>query len=253
MLYQYSLPELNCIDKGGIKGQAENEFQVFPMFCRTSSDKLYLWGFTPTKIKRFALGKSDGICFEEEYNLANYESFNQMYIVKDSILVYSAIPSEFALKKVNLNTQKELGRITFEPDDHEETFFYKNRGIMAANDSLIIYAYCYKKQIDFYHVDDMKCCLRLVKNNAPVSVTVGDLQHNINYYIDIVAGKYFLYALCQEGDNERCLEVFDYSGHSIAKYRFDVTPELFDVDERNGILYGYNSNIEDYLLRYSLN
>lgn len=43
------------------------------------------------------------------------------------------------------------------------------------------------------------------------------------------------------------------SGHSVAKYEFDITPELFDVDEQNGILYGYNSNLEDYLLRYSLN
>ncbi len=29
---------------------------------------------------------------------------------------------------------------------------------MIANDSLIIYAYVYKKQIDFYSVDSMKLC-----------------------------------------------------------------------------------------------
>lgn len=253
MLFQYSLPELEYIGKGGVKGQAENEFQVFPMFCRTSSAELYLWGFTPTKIKKFAWEKTDSIFFEAEYDLANYESFNQMHIVRDSLLVYSAIPGEFALKKVNLNVRKESGRIKFKPDDHGETFFYKNRGVMAASDSLIIYAYSYKKQIDFYRIDDMKCCLQLVEDDAPVNVVVGDWEHSIHYYVDIVAGKYYIYALCQQENNKRCLEVFDYSGHSVAKYEFDITPELFDVDEQNGILYGYNSNLEDYLLRYSLN
>lgn len=30
------------------------------------------------------------------------------------------------------------------------------------------------------------------------------------------------------------------------KYKFDIVPFLFDVDERNGILYGYNEEWEDY-------
>ncbi len=33
MLYQYSTPNLTPLFKGGLKGQGENEFQIFPMFC----------------------------------------------------------------------------------------------------------------------------------------------------------------------------------------------------------------------------
>ena len=252
MLYQYSLPDLECIDKVGVKGQAENEFQAFPMFCRTSSDKLYLWGFTPTRIKQFAVTEAGRVSFEADYDLAAYESFNQMHIVEDSLLIYSAIPGEFILKKVNLKSREELGRIILETEEHGEPFFYKNRGIMAANDSLIVYAYTYKKQIDFYRISDMQCCRQLIKSGAPISVTVGDWQHNINYYVNIVAGRRYLYLLCQGEYDEKYLEVFDYSGHSIVKYKFDVVPELFDVDEQNGILYGYNGNFEDYLLKYTL-
>ena len=86
----------------------------------------------------------------------------------------------------------------------------------------------------------MQCCRQLIKSGAPISVTVGDWQHNINYYVNIVAGKRYLYLLCQGECDEKYLEVLDYSGHSIVKYKFDVVPELFDVDEQNGILYGYN-------------
>ena len=151
---------------------------------------------------------------------------------------------------MNLKSREELGRIILETEEHGEPFFYKNRGIMAANDSLIVYAYTYKKQIDFYRISDMQCCRQLIKSGAPISVTVGDWQHNINYYVNIVAGRRYLYLLCQGEYDEKYLEVFDYSGHSIAKYKFDVVPELFDVDEQNGILYGYNGNLEDYLLKF---
>lgn len=70
-----------------------------------------------------------------------------MHIVEDSLLIYSAIPGEFILKKVNLKSREELGRIILETEEHGEPFFYKNRGIMAANDSLIVYAYTYKNKL----------------------------------------------------------------------------------------------------------
>ena len=43
MLYQYSLPEFKCVYKGGVKGQAEDEFQVYPRIWRTLTDKVLGW------------------------------------------------------------------------------------------------------------------------------------------------------------------------------------------------------------------
>ena len=49
------------------------------------------------------------------------------------------------------------------------------------------------------------------------------------------------------------IEVFDYSGHSVAKYELDVLLYAFDVDEENGIIYGYNSDVfEDGFLKYTI-
>lgn len=43
MLYQYSLPEFQCIYKGGAKGGAEDEFQIFPRFVKQSLT-IYIFG-----------------------------------------------------------------------------------------------------------------------------------------------------------------------------------------------------------------
>ena len=48
LLYQYSLPKFQCIYKGGRKGGAEDEFQISPTLCKTVSDKVYIFGYTPS-------------------------------------------------------------------------------------------------------------------------------------------------------------------------------------------------------------
>ena len=53
MLYQYSLPEFKCVYKGGVKGQAEDEFQVYPRIWRTLTDKVYIGGYTEFSLKSF--------------------------------------------------------------------------------------------------------------------------------------------------------------------------------------------------------
>lgn len=50
-----------------------------------------------------------------------------------------------------------------------------------------------------------------------------------------------------------CLEKFDYEGYSIARYRFDVVPYIFDIDEDDNYIYGFNYQNEDYFYRYFMN
>lgn len=50
------------------------------------------------------------------------------------------------------------------------------------------------------------------------------------------------------------IEVYDYSGRSIAQYELTEMLYAFDVDEDNSTIYGYNSDIfEDGFLKYTLN
>lgn len=252
MLYQYLMPTFGRKYKWGVKGQGRDDFQLFPMFVKSQSADVYIWGYTPTGIKRFSLKEDGELILKKEYKLEVYESFNQMHISKDSTLIYSAIPSEFAIKKVNLNTGKLLDKISIKTDDHHESFFYSNRGYVAANDSFIVYPYVYKKQIDIYSVDDLTLCKSIIGDYQPQKIEIGDFESNRIYYMNVVAGKNCFYALCKGEQENIFLEVFDYEGRSKARYGFDIVPYLFEVDEERGYIYGYNNELEDYFLRYRL-
>ena len=124
------------------------------------------------------------------------------------------------------------------------------------NLSLIIYAYVYKNQIDIYNVDDLKLRKRINGDNNEERIVVGDFENNINHYVSVLAGKKYFYALYRgskpSNENDYVMEVFNYDGETIVRYSFDIVPFLFEVDEDNGFIYGYNPKYEDYLLRYKL-
>lgn len=253
MLYQYSLPDFKCIYKGGSKGQAEDEFQIFPVFCGATTNKVYIWGYTPSTIKSFIIDDMGRLSMEKKYKLPAYtDMYNDMHVVRDSILIIKDIV-QLAIREINLNTQKVMGEILFKKDKHNETFFSENSGYMIANDSLIIYAYKYKKQIDFYGVDDMKLKKRLISNDAAPHIVLYDLENSVQYYYGLLAGKDYFYVRCPvKEDSKECVEVYDYSGHSIAKYELDNMLSAFAVDEQNRVIYGYNSEVgEDVFLEYA--
>jgi hypothetical protein len=254
MLHFYSLPNVTFLYASGQKGNGPNEFEAFPMFCKSSSSDIYIWGYTPTRIKQFSITDTGELLFKKDINLAVYETFNQMHIVQDSLLIYSAIPSEFAIKKYNLNNHTIEGKIEIKKDDHPESFFYSNRGLVAANDSIILYSYIYKDQIDLYRTSDLTLKKRIIGNHKNERVVIGDFDNNKSYYMSIVAGEKYFYALYNgdrdTNENNYSIEVYDYNGMPIIKYLFDIFPFIFEVDEENGFIYGYNSNYEDYILRY---
>lgn len=256
MLYQYKIPELKCIDSTGTKGYVPDEFQLYPVFCNTQTDNLYIWGYTPFEIREFDINNFK-LQQKRRLFLEEYESFNQMHIIKDSILIYSAIPDEFAIKKYDLINKKQLGKIKIKRDRHKETYFYKNRGWVAANDSCIIYAYVYKKQIDIYSVNKLNLKSKIVSNIPKNDIVIGDIENNVKHYINIVAGGKYFYALYMGFSRSNpksyyTLEKYDYNGNPIAKYKLDIAPILFDIDEENNYMYGYNFQHEDFIIKYNL-
>jgi hypothetical protein len=256
MLYFYSLPNATFLYSLGQKGNGPNEFELFPVFCKSSSSDIYIWGYTPTKIKQFSIDEYGELLFKRDIDLAIYESFNQMHIIQDSLLIYSAIPSEFSIKKYNLNNNTIEGTIEIKKDNHSESFFYSNRGLVAANDSIIIYSYIYKNRIDLYRTTDLTLKKRIIGNRDNEKIVVGDFMNSKNYYISVLAGKKYFYVLYNgdraANENDYTIEVYDYNGTPIIKYLFDISPFIFEVDEENGFIYGYNYNYEDYILRYKI-
>lgn len=255
LIYQYSLPDFKCVYKGGSKGQAEDEFQIFPIFCNTPADKVYIWGYTMFSIRSFTLDDDSQLSFEKKYDLPmSGDTYNDMHVVKDSILVMKEV-TQLAIKKINLHNQQVIGEIRFKKDEHNESFFCENAGYMAANDSLIVYAYHYKKQIDIYDMDDMKLKRKLIGDEVPPHIVLYDPESTVYRNYGIFAGKDYFYVWCPSkwGTKKGCsIEVYDYLGGSIAKYELDAMLTTFTVDEQNRVIYGYSGEVfEDGFLKYS--
>jgi len=258
MLHLYKLPDVEYLYSASGKGRGPNEFYSFPMIVQTTHlDRLYLWGYTPLTIKEWSI-KNDSLSLINTYILGKYENFNQLHIAQDSLFIYSAIPGDFSIKKYNINENKETGKISFKIDEHHQPYYSSNYGLVAANESVIVYAYRYKKQFDIYDILSLKLKKRITGNYDDKPINMDDFNSNVQYYTNIVAGEKYFYALYrgrpgkERTVNSDSIEVFDYDGNPICKYTFDICPQYFTIDESNNMLYGFSANFEDYILKCSL-
>jgi hypothetical protein len=256
-LFLYETPSLTFKSATGRKGNGPNEIQTFPMFCHTlDNEYLYIRGYSPMSIRKIEIEPDGNFAFIDEYQLDGYDEYNYMNIINDSLFIYYN-STQLAIKKYDLKNKTELDKIQLKKDDHTESYFYSNRGLIAANDSFVVFPYTYKKQIDIYTVYDFKRTKRIDNGKKYSKVVVNDYENLTYHYLNIYAGKnrfYVIYAGHKENDNfsDRTLEVYDYGGNPIIKYTFDIIPFYFVVDEENGYIYAVNSDYEDYLLRYKL-
>lgn len=256
-LFLYDTPSLTFKKATGIKGNGPNEIQTFPMFCHTLDNKyLYIKGYSPFSIKKISIQPDGNLLFIDEYYLDKYDEYNFMNIIKDSLFIYYN-SNQLAITKYDLKNKTELDKIKFKKDDHNESYYYSNRGFIAANDSFIVYPYIYKKQIDIYSVDNFKLVKRIDDGKRYPKIVINDEDNITWHYFNVFAGKKYFYALHvghKENENffDRTLEVYDYEGKPIIKYTFDIIPFYFAVDEENGYIYATNAHYEDYLLRYKL-
>lgn len=257
LLHLFSTPSLQYIGSRGEKGYGPDEFQAYPFFCRSHSDDLYVWGYTPFEIRKIQTDSTGRFDLQAVYALTEDETFNQMSILHDSLLIYNAIPNRLEIKKYDLKNKVSLGSIRFQPDPHKESYFYSNRGTVAAHDSCILYSYIYKRRIDIYSTNDLTLRKSIRWKYPRQYIDIQHPENNVKYYMNIVAKENYFYALynghaSNENNTDGFLEVYDYHGDPVVRYQFDITPFLFDIDEENHYIYGYNPLAEDCLLRYKI-
>ena len=247
MLYVYSLPDLKYLHRTGKKGRGPEEIPLFPMFCESLNKTLYVWGYGKKIITKFDVNQNGELKLNDTIKLPMYEEFNCMHIFNDSIFIYY-LPDNLNIVKFDLKNKKYLDNIRMKKEDHNESYFYSNRGSIAANDSFVVFAYLFKKQINIYRLNDFKLHKKIIGNYKHKGPIVGDFNTPV-YYTKIVAGENFFYALCT---NNKSMEVYDYNGSFVNEFTFDITPSLFAVDEYNKTIYGFanDNKYEPYLLRF---
>jgi len=220
MLYMYSLPSLELVSTTGNKGRGPNEIPTFPMFCESSrSPWVYIWGYQPTTLFSFDVSAGN---FNKigEHHLSRYEEFNNMHVLSDSLFLFY-LPDQLTIKKYDLKNQKWLNEIVLKKDSHNESFFYRNRGYMAANDSYVIYAYYFKKQIDIYDLRTFKLKIRINDGKTYAPPVPGSFEQVTYQYSKVYAGANYFYVLhngIKRADGSyinKSLEVYDYEGNAV--------------------------------------
>lgn len=258
MIHVYKLPELKYLNSFGSKGQGPDEIQVFPMICYTSDPLFfYIWGYTDKSIYKCNYSyDNDKLNVHKKINLQKYETFNQPYIFNDSLFIYSTVPSEYSIKKYNIKLNELSGIIKIKQES-DQPFFDINYGLMAANNKNILYAYNYKKEIDIYDMSSMQLKNRLIGKYAKNADISYDDNENILQYINIVAKEHYFYTLYKgnylnSNSNDCIIEKFNYDGKLINRYKFNICPQIFTIDEENNMIYGYNNQYEDFIIRAKL-
>lgn len=261
MLFIYNTPNLEFIKSTGKKGRGPGEFNMLK-FVYGRNNNLYLSGYSnPFLINKYSIDSLGNLFLMNSFNCQNskHTIFNQMHIIKDSILLYNNCAYGLGIVKYDLRTSKEIDHISFKEDNKHIPTCNSNWGTMTANDSVIVYAYSNKRQIDLYDVNTLALKKRITGDYKYVQPS--NPMTDIYYYVNVLGTEKYFYALyCgvpyQEfKENTNILEVYDYNGKPIIKYNFDLAPSTeFYIDEKNGMIYSYKSDKgdQDFLLRYNI-
>ena len=221
------------------------------------TDTFYVFGYAHRHLKSLAVDSAARVHLTECYEIPLHEVFNHMHLIDDSVLLYETVMlPQYAVYKYDLKNRKSIDELKIERETPEsELTFDTSRGYMAANDSVMIYVYLYKNQIDIYDVKDFRLKRRIVGVYKPQKPAFRDEEL---YYLGVIPGDKYFYALfkgarTEKGENRsNTIEVYDYDGNPVALYRFDIPPLYFYPDEKNNCIYATHPSCMDTLLRYDL-
>jgi hypothetical protein len=260
ILYIYSLPELKYVNSYGRHGAGPNEFGECFSFCMSSDSLIYFKGYSnPMQISSHKVDKNGLPVIQQKYKIKNAVLTNFTSVLTDSIFMYFDI-DQLTIKQLSIKNGKIIRELKMPKDDHKEPFFYSNQGVLASNGRSIVYTYSYKKQIDIYDVN-LSLKKSVVWDHKQIKPTIGDFNNTVHEYLNIYAGqKYFyvLYSGMSDASNSKTpqknysLEVYDYNGNPVVKYALEKIPVSFTVDEKRGLLYGFDYRNEGIFYVYEM-
>ena len=256
-LFVFTVPDLRFVCATGNQGRGPEEFSTFPTLVESRTDTFYVFGYAHRHLKSLAVDSAARVHLTECYEIPLHEVFNHMHLIDDSVLLYETVMlPQYAVYKYDLKNRKSIDELKIERETPEsELTFDTSRGYMAANDSVMIYVYLYKNQIDIYDVKDFRLKRRIVGVYKPQKPA---FRNKELYYLGVIPGDKYFYALfkgerTEKGENRRnTIEVYDYDGNPVALYRFDIPPLYFYPDEKNNCIYATHPSCMDTLLRYDL-
>lgn len=257
LVHIYSLPDIKLVSKMGLKGEAPFNL-VYSLLFKGSGSKLIIGGFDNGKAVKYFQIQDDIVTEIQTSKVFFNEALNDAYAMNDSILIYNSI-FDLTLRKINIKNHSVSDICQFPKDNHQESFFYSNKGKLGINNTSIVYAYFYKDQIDFMDLEG-KLITKIKGRTLSPIISLDNFDRNYISYVNLYAGKtnfYLLYrgqthAEYKNNNLKDKLEVYNYEGEISREYIFEIPPIIFAVDEKRNVLYGYNGMYKDVLLVYNL-
>lgn len=259
LIYVYTFPDLKLVTSFGQKGRGPDEFSSYVFFCQSNNENAYIGGYDPRTFKKFSLDDPFELVNQNTIDLDFIANMSHPYIINDSILIYYNWTENY-IRKYDIINQLETGRITFEGTHWNSPNLSHDSGHSIITDSLIIYLYQYKRQIDVYDVETMQLKRRISDPKAPFrvndfeSVVRGDVYYHFNTGF---AGKdYFIASytgdLGNKTDKSFYLELYDYDLNPIKRFKVDKWPNYgFVIDEKSRTIIGYSPKYENSFIKYN--
>lgn len=254
MMHFYSTPTLDYKYGVGIKGHGPNEIQSFPTFCRSTTNYLYVRGYTTNTIRKFTCSDKNLIdkgCLKISLN----EPPNDMHIINDTLLYYNDL-TNMEVKSYNMQNGKIRNRLVLS-DLYKPNCKDVLMGLFCTNDSVAVYAFQYKREILVFKTNDLSYIKTIKWNykNQDGLVEKQFLRCKL-FYTDGVATTNCIYLLYRgvtpnEKNPHFAIEVYDNKMNPICKYKLDRKVFKFAVDEKNGYIYAMGEN-NDYIYRYKM-
>lgn len=255
IIHVYQTPNFQLLNSFGHKGEGPMDFSN-PHLYKGTNNQFLIGGFNSGKnAYRYDL-KSNNIDKQDQYNILNIgEPMNNVYSF-DKYLIYNNI-FQLNICKYNFENNSTNILYSFPKDDHLESFFYSNKGILVANDSVIVYAYFYKDKIDFIDFDGNLKKSILGEKQKP-HININNFNSNTTTFINAFASKSYIFLLYRGKNHDDFMKdpykdkllIYDNNGNYINEYRFDISPILFVFDDINNTLYGYNGLYKECILSY---
>lgn len=258
LIHIYQIPDFHLLKSFGHIGEGPMEL-LNPQLYKSINNQILIGGFNRGMNAYHYNLDSNNIDKQREYIILNTnEPMNNVYSYNKHLL-YNNI---FQLNICKYNFENQLTDIlySFSKDDHSESFFYSNKGILVANDSIMVYAYFYKDRIDFIDFEgDLQKSI-LGENQKP-RININNFKSNTTTFVNAFASKSYIFLLYRGKNYEDFMKnpyedkllIYDNHGNYVNEYRFDISPILFAFDEENNTLYGYNGLYKECILSYKIN
>lgn len=252
VMHVYKLPELTFVRKFADIGRGPEEIPGAADICSSTSNYLYVRGYKDDSIDKFEVDSLSNTKRLKVYDLEISKAYNNTHVVNDSLFVFHTLSTIYIYDLIN---NKITHRMDFKGIEDEEKYglLIEGFGHLIANDSLLVFFYRNKRQIDVYDIHTMKIIQRIHDKKAPERY--GNSGNPYTHQIGARIGEEYLFSLYSGSYKDDTtfrlsVEVFDLDRKPVAKYHLNKPMFCWTVSEKHRMIIGFTSDFNFRFYKY---